>query len=369
MLVHIAISGGRIAVTLTALHLGRSTIDIGLLMAVFSLLPMVLSIKAGRLIDQIGPWRPMWISVVMVVIGIFTPFIWQSLVSLVIAAVLVGLGHMTFQIAVQRQMGLSSGDERIRNFSWLALAIATSGLVSPLIAGLSIDYLGYRYVFAILAIAPVMCVLVLLRMRVFLKATHIPSLPVEGKQSVLDLLANPAMRKIFTANVLLSAAWDTHMFLVPIYGVRAGLSATTIGFILAIFAAATILVRIFLPMIKGRLTPWQLINGSMVMTAMVFIIYPFFDQAIALMCLSFLMGIGLGSTQPNILELLQESAPKGRAGEAYGLRMSLINGCQVTIPLAFGFLGALIGLFPLFWITGFGLGIGRWFTHDPNKSK
>ena len=150
---------------------------------------------------------------------------------------------------------------------------------------------------------------------------------------------------------------------------RAGLSATTIGFILAIFAAATILVRIFLPMIKDRLTPWQLINGSMVMTAMVFIIYPFFDQAIALMCLSFLMGIGLGSTQPNILELLQESAPKGRAGEAYGLRMSLINGCQVTIPLAFGFLGALIGLFPLFWITGFGLGIGRWFTHDPNKSK
>ena len=50
MLVHIAISGGRVAVTLTALELGRSTLEVGVLIAVFALLPMLCSVQAGRVI-------------------------------------------------------------------------------------------------------------------------------------------------------------------------------------------------------------------------------------------------------------------------------------------------------------------------------
>ena len=51
MLVHFAISGGRVAVTLAALALGRSTFEVGILIAVFATLPMLSSVKAGRIID------------------------------------------------------------------------------------------------------------------------------------------------------------------------------------------------------------------------------------------------------------------------------------------------------------------------------
>jgi MFS family permease len=74
MLVHIAISGGRVAVTLTALELGRSTLEVGILIAVFALLPMLCSVKAGRLIDAIGPYKPMRLSAIMVVVGSLVPF-------------------------------------------------------------------------------------------------------------------------------------------------------------------------------------------------------------------------------------------------------------------------------------------------------
>ena len=365
MLVHIAISGGRVAVTLTALQLGRSTLEVGVLIAVFALLPMLCSVKAGRLIDAIGPYKPMRASAIMVIVGALVPFAWQSLPSLMIAAVLVGTGHMTFQIAVQRQMGQSVGEERLRNFSWLSLSMATSGLVGPLIAGLSIDHFGHRTVFALLALSPMLCLFGVTRMRRFLVASHIKAAASEVKRSVTDLLASRSLRRVFVANMLLSSAWDTHGFVVPIFGVSAGLSATTIGLVLATFASATIVIRLALPFIQRHVRPWQLINGALVAAGLNFLLYPFFSQVWILMSMSFALGLALGSTQPGILALLQHHAPPGRAGEAFGLRMALINGCQVTLPLAFGALGAVMGgVMPLFWITAAALGAGRWFTRD-----
>ena len=369
MLVHIAISGGRVAVTLTALQLGRSTFEVGVLIAVFALLPMLCSVQAGRLIDAIGPYKPMRASAIMVIVGSLLPFAWQSLPALMIAAVLVGSGHMTFQIAVQRQMGQSTGEDRLRNFSWLSLSMATSGLVGPLIAGISIDHLGHRTVFALLALSPILCLIGLTRMRRYLVASHIKATTAQVKRSVTDLLASRALRRVFVANMLLSSAWDTHGFVVPIFGVSAGLSATTIGLILAAFACATIAIRLALPFIQQHVRPWQLIHVALIASGVNFLLYPFFSQVWILMTLSFVLGLALGSTQPGILALLQHHAPAGRAGEAFGLRMALINGCQVTLPLAFGALGAVMGgVMPLFWITAAALGAGRWFTRDAERT-
>ena len=86
------------------------------------------------------------------------------------------------------------------------------------------------------------------------------------------------------------------------------------------------------------------------------------------MLMSFLLGIALGSTQPGILSLLQQHAPIGRTSEAFGLRMALINTCQVSLPLAFGALGTVTGVMPLFWVTGLSLGIGRWATRHEAKT-
>lgn len=364
MMVHIAISGGRIAVSLTALELGRSTFEVGILIAVFALLPALLSVKAGQLLDKIGPWKPMRASVVTVVFGTILPLLWQDLIALITSAICIGIGHMTFQIAIQRQLGLGTTEERLRNFSWLSLSLATSGLIGPLVTGISIDHLGHRYVFGLLALSPILCLFGLYKMRDYLLASHVKSLQAKEKSSVFDLLAIAPLRKVFAANMLLSGAWDTHMFVVPIFGVGIGLSATTIGVILASFAAATIIVRLALPIIQRYLHPWHLIHLAMVIAGLNFLVYPLFSEVWLLMTMSFILGLALGSTQPGILALLQQHAPPGRAGEAFGVRMALINTVQVSLPLTFGALGAIMGITPLFWMTAAGLGAGRWFTRS-----
>ena len=364
MLIHITISGGRIAVTLTALNLQRSTLEVGILIAVFALLPALFSVKAGQLIDKIGPWKPMRASAISVIVGALLPFIWQALTSLILAAIFIGVGHMIFQIAIQRQMGQGTAQEKLKNFSWLSLSMATSGLIGPLVAGITIDHLGHRFVFALLALSPVACLIGLFRMRKYLLASHTKSTTPKEKRSAMDLLAIPQLRRVFAANMLTSVAWDTHMFVLPIFGVGIGLSATTIGLIISCFAAATIVIRIGIPFIQRHLSPWKLIHITMVAAGLNYVIYPFFTQVWILMVLSFLLGLALGSTQPGILALLQQHAPPGRAGEAFGIRMALINTCQVTLPLTFGALGSAIGVMPLFWITALGLGGGRWFTRN-----
>lgn len=367
LLIHMSLTGGRISVMLTGLHLGLSTFTVGLLVAVFALLPMLVSVRSGRLIDRIGPFKPMQIAAIVTLVGIALPFAWQHWIALIIAAICIGLGHMGFQLAVQEQIGLSVGQERLRHFSWLSLSLSVSGFAGPLIAGLSIDHFGHRFAFALLAVAPLLALVGVMRLRTVLIDSHTPVPKPEVKQRISDLLAIKPLQHAFTANLLLAGAWDTHMFLVPIYGVQRGLSATTIGIILSSFALATLLVRIALPFIRRIASPWQLVHFAMITAAINFLLYPWFTSIWVLMSFSFVLGLSLGCTQPGILALLQQHAPPGRAGEAFGMRMALINGSQVSLPLAFGGIATAVGLIPLFAATAIAVGSGAWFTRHAER--
>lgn len=367
LLIHMTLTGGRISVMLSGLNLGMSTLSIGLLISVFALLPMLVSVRFGRLIDSIGPFKPMRAAAIATAIGVALPFIWQGWFSLIVAAICIGLGHMTFQLAVQEQIGLAQGETRLKHFSWLSLSLSVSGFSGPLIAGIAIDQLGYRFAFAILAIAPLIAIYGVLKLKTDLINSHTPTPKPKIKPRMSDLLSIKPLRHAFTANLLLAGAWDTHMFLVPIYGVQRDLSATTIGIILSSFALATLLVRLALPLIRRHASPWQLIHFAMIAAAINFLLYPWFTSAWVLMSFSFVLGLSLGCTQPGILSLLQQYAPPGRSGEAFGVRMALINGSQVSLPIAFGAMGAAVGLIPLFAATAVAVSSGVWFTRHAER--
>ncbi len=369
MLVHMTLTGGRISVMLAGLDLGMSTLDVGLLIALFALIPMFAAISMGRLIDRTGAFGPMRLAGVLTLTGIALPFVWLHWVALGIAAVFIGLGHAAFQLGTQQQLGQAEPDQRLRNFSWLAMSLAISGFSGPLLAGVAIDNLGFRWSFALLTVAPALALYGLIKKRAVITASHQTKETPAVRQRAIDLLKIRDLRYTFAANGLLAGAWDTHMFLVPLYGVSRDFSATTIGLILAAFASATFLIRTVLPLIQRRASPWQLIHFAMITTGLNFVLYPLFDEFWILMSLSFVLGLSLGCTQPSILALLQQHAPPGRKAEAFGLRMSLINGSQVSLPIAFGALGAFVGIMPLFWAAALAVSGGAWLTRRADREK
>jgi len=368
MLNHVALTGGRITVSLTALQLGLSTFVVGSLVAVFAVIPMLMSVRAGQWIDRVGVRRPVMLGNALVVLGTLLPFAAQTQAALMLSACSIGIGFMLHQVATQDVLGHAEPQRRLRNFSWLSLAMAGSGFSGPLIAGLAIDHLGSRLAFGILALGPLLALAGLRRLQPALRAVDgqiQPPAREVARRRVTELLKLPALRRIMMVNTILSGAWDTHLFVVPLFGVAIGLSATTIGSILAAFALGTFLIRLVLPYIQARVRSWTLVRAAMAITVVDFLVYPLFTDVTVLIGLSFILGLALGCCQPSMLSLLHQHTPHGRAAEAVGLRMAFVNASQVSLPLTFGALGAVIGVAPLFWAYAVALSAGGWANRNP----
>lgn len=368
MLMHTALAGGRVAVMLNAVELGVSKFGVGLLIACFALLPMFMAVKAGRRIDLHGSYRAMWLASLISAVGTLLPWVSPHWITLGLAAVSIGIGHMGFQIAVQGLLGRADPAKRLRNYSWLAMAMAISGFSGPLIAGFSIDYIGHRWAFFMLGLCPLLAFLGVWQKRQVLVDSHVPTPKPTQPNRLADLWAVRPLRRALVANLLLASAWDTHYFLVPLYGVQMDLSATMIGLILAAFSVATFCIRMLLPLIQGRVKPWTMIHVAMISAGGYFVVYPLLGEPLLLMALSFALGLSLGSTQPFILTLLQTHAPEGRKAEAFGMRMALVNGSQVSMPLGFGAMGTLLGILPLFWVSSTALMLGAWLTRGGGRN-
>jgi MFS family permease len=363
VLTHAAFAGSRVAVQLYSIQLGASTFTTGVLTALYAALPMLVAIRAGREIDRIGVRAPLLAGTAMVLAGIVLGWLLPSVTTLYFSATIIGTGFMLYQIAIQHAVGLmGNAEERAANFSWLSMGYSTSILLGPLIAGLSIDHFGSVTTFLVLAIGPTLA-LGLIAARVLpIPAVH-RAAPVTGKRNVFDLLVHKQLKYSFLVTLLTAMGWDLFTFTMPIYGTAIGLSATRIGLILATFAAATFLVRLALPWLTRRFPLWSMLTAALALAGTMFAFLPFTDSPDVLMGLAFVLGLGLGSAQPMVMALLHNHSPKGRVGEALGLRSMFINTSQTGLPLFFGALGSAIGgIGPVFWVLAASLLGGSWFV-------
>jgi MFS family permease len=355
---HLVLAGSRVTITLQALREGASTATVGVILALFALLPMICAVAAGRLSDRIGIRKPMLGASMGLVAGTVLPLVFPGLPVLFVSACVIGLSFMVGQVAAQNATGeLGPPSERAKNFSLLALGYAISGFLGPLVAGFTIDHGGFLAAYGLFAALPLVPIFVLGRGMVNLPGPH-PAHSAGAGGGALELLMHPHLRSVFVINALFSVAWDLHQIVIPVYGSQIGLSASAIGLILASFGAATFVVRLAMPWIVRRANERQVLTLALLIGGAVYCMFPFSHSAPTLMALSCCLGLGLGMSQPMVMSLLHTHAPPGRMGEAAGVRMSLVQAMAVAVPLTFGALGATVGLTPVFWFVGLCLAAG-----------
>jgi MFS family permease len=148
----------------------------------------------------------------------------------------------------------------------------------------------------------------------------------------------------------------------PIHGSSIGLSASTIGLVLGAFGSAIFVFRLILPWVVQHCNERKLLIGAMVLTGCMLALIPLTKSVPLLMAVSFVLGLGLGGTQPLIMAMLYEKAPPGRGAEAVGMRTQLLNITQAGIPMIFGALGAWMGMAPVFIAMGAALLAGAWYA-------
>jgi len=366
VLSHAGFVGSRITMSLAAIDQGGSPLSVGVLMSLYAVIPMLMAVQAGRLVDRVGAFRPIAIAGTVMTLAMIVPYLSHALPVLFVSAAVVGSAFMMQHIALNHVIG-NIGDpaDRPVNFSWFALGYSVSGFLGPLIAGFAVDLVGHNTAFLLLAVPPAAGTALLLWKR------GVPAATVDhrhaGQRSVLDLLRNPRLLPVFLFSGLLASGWDMYTFVIPIYGTSIGLSASTIGIVMASFALATFVVRLFMPSVARRLSEWTVVCTALVVAGAAYALFPLAKQAPLLMALSFLLGLGLGCAQPMVMAALYAASPPGRQGEVVGMRTTMINASTTFMPLAFGALGTALGVAPILWTMAGALLVGGWLAEKRRR--
>lgn len=354
-LAHVVFTGSRVTASLYALAHGASTFTVGVIIALFALVPMLSAVRAGRWLDAVGPRKPLAAAAALLLAGAALPAAFPYPVAdlgpLLVGVALIGTGAMLAQITVQDLVGRAAAPhERTVAFSWLALGVSVSSFTGPVAAGFVIDHFGHRIAFATFwLVALALAVLLAGLWRALPPPAGRRAAPA-GERPFFDLLRHRPVRRVLIATALISMAWDLQTFMVPVHGTRAGLSASQIGLVLGSFAVATFAIRAAMPWLARTYREWQVLTFTLSTAAVAFALMPLFDTLLPLAACAALLGLGLGAAQPNVMSLLHARSPAGRVGEALGLRTTIMNASHVVLPLVFGAAGSVIGAGAVFWI-------------------
>lgn len=349
VLSQIGFSGSRVAVSLHALELSANQFAIGVVIALYSLCPMLLSIAIGKFADRVPPRLPVILGSGVMTAALFLPPLFPGLGGLCVAAFVLGLAHQVFSIPIEAIVGgVDGAKNRARNYAIITMGWSAANFLGPLVAGFSIDYIGQLQVYLVLAALTVVPIPMLL-----LKPDLLPgvaAMHAEGGTpgSVLELWRIPSVRMTIIVTGVVGSAQDLFQFYLPIYGHSIGLSASAIGTILGVVFVAAFVIRGMLPLLVRKLPEATILISAIFIAAVAFTLLPFFVNPYALAAIAFLLGLGVGCAQPMTMSLLYLMTPAGRIAESFGLQKTVRNATHLVVPVVFGSVGSMFGVATVF---------------------
>jgi MFS family permease len=361
----VANAATQMSLSLYALKLGARPLAVGALAATFSILPMLLAVTAGRLVDRYGARWPMTAGALCSATGLLLPYLVPELPSLYAAGTLCGVSVIFFNLSTQNLVGLLSSERsRARNFTNYMLVTSVANLLAPMLAGFSIDRFDHPRTLLLLSLLMLSCVLVLL-----LAGASLPGgtrkARAGGGGGIRAMLADPTVRRLLITGSLVNAGINMYQVYMPVYAHSIGIAASTIGIIVAMNSAAAFVVRFGLPWLLQRYGEARILSMSFLVCALTLAGIPLLAQAPLLMLISFLFGLGSGCGQPIVIMMMFTSSQDGRSGEALGLKFMTNQLTKLAAPVCFGAIASALGLLPMYWINAGLMLFGSWISRAP----
>jgi MFS family permease len=353
-----ALQMARPAAVLYGAEIGMSTLEVGILVAIFSLLPAIIAVRAGIALDRIGERMPIIIGGLLTVFAQLLPVLLQSKTSLYASQVLLGLGELSVIMSLQKFLGVTSTRAtRDRNFAAFSTAVSLGALLGPFSGGFIAEHFSYLVVFGTGAAtaAAVAALGVLLPASARVGPARAASLAAS-----LDLFRQRPIQRAMLSGALAQYSRDIFVAYFPLYGLSQGLSPSQIGIVLSVQGTSLIASRIALPFMMRMSTRDQVLFVCILISGVAFAIIPLGTMAVTYLAAA-AIGFGLGCGQPISISETYEASPPGRNGEVLGLRLAALRLCQFVAPSLFGLVGTSLGLLGVFLVNGAFL-VGGAFT-------
>jgi MFS family permease len=328
--------------------------SLGLLTTAFSVLPLVVSLRVGRVVDRRGA-RPFMIAgTVLMVVAALGLFMAGSVALLLVAVGLLGLGHMTAVVAAQGSVARGSEERSYdQRFSALGFSAALGQLVGPALGGLVAgqgtpsEVGGSLLTGSGLAVAAMVAFVLVRPPAMGAAASQGSSTRTQGGESpapsIGSILRTPGLRGAILVSTSVLLAIDILITYLPALGVERGWSASLVGGLLALRGAASMAMRFVLGPLATRFGRARLLTLAMIVSALALIAVPLVQDVPLFVVLMVAVGAGLGTGQPLTMAWVASIAPPDTRATALSIRLVGNRLGQLVIPAAAGTLAAFAG--------------------------
>ena len=350
----IPVMGMRPLVPLYSISLGMEPGEIGILVAMFSVIPLFLAILVGKWIDQHSTRGVLIASVLVASLGIVLPFLASNRLGMYLSQLIVGSGFTVFVLAAQKNVGALGTDSwtRERSIAVFSMGVALGSLLGPLIGGVLADYFGYNWAFLILGLTGLLALIFVTS--ISSEIGKIKKLEnIEDTKNTLQVFSyHQYLGRAFLISALILLAKDMYVAYFPLYAYGLGASASLIGLIIAIHNGGGVIMRFFLLPLVKKFGKNRVVVLSILFSGLFFLMIPLTDNIFALALISLAIGLGLGLGQPLSISTTINLSPEDKTGTVLGLRLTFNRLTQVVSPLTFGGIVMYTGVASTFWIVG-----------------
>lgn len=361
-------NGGRVLLSYRVLNFGGDAATVGVFTAAFSLVPLVIALRAGRLVDDGHAPAVMRAGLVATVVATAV-MAWSGGLAVLLAGyVALGFAHMTTLIAAQGMvsrlrrtttgldslfayftLGISVGQLLGIAFSgWIAAGGQSDGGVDTTPALLALTGLG--------AVALVAGWPVASAFRRLVPGVEQPAEGAPAHVPVSRMLRLPGMPAAMTASIAVIVAIDLLTAYMPVLGQEMGLSVGEVTMILAARSGMAVVSRALMPWALARVDRDRVLVAMIAAGAVPLVVTPWLGQAWLLALATGVCGFAWGFVMPMTMTWVSSLVPATDKAMALSVRLMGNRLAQVVLPAGAGALAASAGVAVVFVLSGLVLG-------------
>ena len=336
-------------ITYRAIELDASTIQIGIVAALYALFPVLLALQFGSLVGKIGEGKFIIAGTVSMAATGFAFIFANSLFTLAIATAFAGVSHLACMVGGQSMVALRAPRESYdRYFGYYTFSASLGHLAGPLLAALVAGSDGTlpKSTSAAFLLGGALCIIALVpvigwrreRPSVAAKVSDVGTYA-----SALALMKKPGILAAIYISLAISSVADVLVVFLPLFGTENNFSPYAIGIILAIRAGTTMISRLFLGKLSERFSTYQLLIVSTSVSVLACAGMAFANSPLSLGAIVFIAGFSLGIGQPLTMSLVSQKTAANERALAVSARLMGNRFGQFIVPAGSGALAASAG--------------------------
>jgi predicted MFS family arabinose efflux permease len=358
VIAHATYNGVRVLISYRTLELGGSGVVLGLMTAVYSLVPLLTALLIGRLVDRGYATAVLWVGTVLSILPVALAAIAPNLGVLLLATMSLGFGQLLTTVASQALIPQSFPASRLTaKFGHLTLGVSIGQTIGLPVAGMIADATAgdahitnaLWFMTGLSALTLIAAVIVMLRGR----TPHVSRAEAaEGVQTPRTLLSLRGMKPAIFASMATLAAVDLMTAYLPLIGEQNGLSITLVTWLLALRTLASVISRLFIGYLTRKWKNLSLLWIASSVAGLCVVLIPVLSQPWTLGLLLTIAGFCFGLTQPLTMTWVSTFSDPANRAAVLSIRLAGNRLSQVAIPSAASALTALAGSGIVFTISG-----------------